>query len=86
MLETLSQNRDLKNTLKEVENMLRNIELEKLPSYEIGLEKGVEKGRQEEKLDSALIMINDFNLPPKEVAKKIDLPLEMILKHLDNKK
>ena len=101
MLETLSKNRDLKETLKEVESMLREIEFEKLPSYELGLERGVqdgmqlglkkglekglEKGREEEKLSSALIMINDFNLPPKEVANKIDLPLEVILKYMEKK-
>jgi len=46
MLEELSTNRDLKDTVKEVE-MLSNIRYEDLPSYEIGIEKGVERGIQQ---------------------------------------
>lgn len=42
MLEVLSTNRDLTIDLKETETMLR-VEIEQLPSYEIGLEKGMEK-------------------------------------------
>ncbi len=44
MLETLSENRNLKNKLKEAENMLREIKFENLPSYEIGLEQEIKKG------------------------------------------
>ena len=47
MLEKLSENRNLKDKLKEVEEMLRVIELEKLPSYELGIERGIERGRFE---------------------------------------
>ncbi len=44
MLETLSENRNLKSKLKEAENMLREIKFENLPSYEIGLEQGIKEG------------------------------------------
>ena len=43
-LETLSENRNLKDKLKEVEDMLRTISLEQLPSYELGFERGIERG------------------------------------------
>ncbi len=39
MIETLSSSRDLESKVKEAEEMLRTVELEKLPSYEIGYEK-----------------------------------------------
>ncbi len=41
MLETLSDNRKLTPVVKEVEKMLSAIKLENLPSYEIGMEKGL---------------------------------------------
>ncbi len=44
MLEVLSENRDLKQQIKEAEKMITQVEVEKLPSYELGLEKGLEKG------------------------------------------
>ena len=44
MLEVLSENRDLKDFIKEAEAMLTRIDVEKLPSYELGMEKGMEKG------------------------------------------
>lgn len=39
MIEVLSENRHFQHILKEVENMLRNITLEQLPSYELGVER-----------------------------------------------
>jgi len=46
MLEELSENRNLKEHIKKGEEMLTQINYEKLPSYELGLEKGIEKGIQ----------------------------------------
>lgn len=46
MLETLSENRNLKNTIKEVEAMLSAVRIEDLPSYELGLERGMERGME----------------------------------------
>jgi predicted transposase YdaD len=43
-LETLSDNRNLKEKLKEAEEMLRTVRMEQLPSYEIGFEKGELRG------------------------------------------
>ena len=44
MLEILSDNRDLKSFIKEAEIMLTHVEVERLPSYELGMEKGMVKG------------------------------------------
>lgn len=44
MLETLSENRDLKNQIKEAENMITQFSIEKMPSYELGMEKGIITG------------------------------------------
>jgi len=47
ILEILSTNRNLKDKLKEVEDMLRDIRYEDLPSYEIGMQRGIERGKLE---------------------------------------
>lgn len=39
-LEVLSENRDLKESIKEAEQMLNDIDVTRLPSYELGMEKG----------------------------------------------
>ncbi len=47
MLEILSKNRDLKAQIKEAERMLTEIDIESLPSFSLGFERGEEKGREE---------------------------------------
>ena len=47
MLEILSENRDLSALIKEEESMLSAVKLEDLPSYEIGVERGIEKNQIE---------------------------------------
>jgi len=44
MLEILSDNRNLKPYIKEAEAMLTRVDVERLPSYELGMEKGLKKG------------------------------------------
>lgn len=87
MLEELSQNRNLLDLIKKGEEMLTQINYEKLPSYYLGLEKGIEegieKGREEAKYESALIFINEMKLDPSDVAKKLNIPLEEILKKIN---
>ncbi len=52
---------------------------------EKGIERGIEKGKKEgyrlARIESAIVMIKDFNIEPNEVAKKFDLPLDLILKY-----
>jgi|GEM_PF-4146454 len=73
--------------------MLREVDLEKLASYDIGLEKGIEKGmekgiekgiekgRLEGRFESAFIML-DMGIEPSEIAKRLELPLEEIRKRI----
>jgi predicted transposase YdaD len=46
IMETLSQNRNLKDKLRKAEDMLRTTKYEDLPSYDIGMERGIEQGIQ----------------------------------------
>jgi flagellar biosynthesis/type III secretory pathway protein FliH len=50
MLEILSDNRDLKSEIKEAENMLSQVRVERLPSYELGMERGIEQGLEQGKV------------------------------------
>jgi len=45
MLEILSENRNLQAQVKEAEHMLTEIDVERLPSFAIGFERGEEKGK-----------------------------------------
>jgi predicted transposase YdaD len=69
ILETLSQNRDLKDTLKEVEKMLREIKYEELPSYEIGIEKGMERG---------ICALYKTGQSYENIAKLMDVPIDKV--------
>jgi len=71
MLEKLSENRNLKDKLKEVEEMLRVIELEKLPSYELGIERGTERGITQG-IQKGTIQ-KAIEIAKKSLIKKIDL-------------
>jgi len=84
MLEILSDNRDLKPYIKEAEAMLTRVEVERLPSYELGMEKGLEKGMEKgiEKGDyraSCRIAQSLFGiLPDAVIAEKTGLTLEQL--------
>ena len=69
-LEILSENRDLKELVKEEEKMLSDIKLENLPSYEIAFERGearekirMEKilEREREKIIQKMLAVFDNN-------------------------
>jgi len=49
MLEVLSENRDLQAQIKEAERMLTQIDIERMPSFALGFERGEEKGKEEGK-------------------------------------
>ena len=61
-LEELSTNRNLQNTLEEVERMLRDMKIEELPGYKIALERGEERGLSrgitQGIIETAITMIN----------------------------
>ncbi len=82
MLELLSENRDLQETVKETEQMLTDFNIENLPSFQIamekGIEKGIEKGRELERMSFAKKLIGQLDdqhigellgLTPQEVAR-----------------
>jgi predicted transposase/invertase (TIGR01784 family) len=88
MLEVLSDNRDLKQQIKEAEHMLTQVDYRRLPSYEIGLEdgleqglekgleKGLEQGREESSLNIAYNLLDKLADP--EVAEIVGLPLGQV--------
>lgn len=86
MMETLSENRDLKAKLKKAEDMLREITMEQLPSYELGMERGVREGMQQGmqrgKLETARIMISKFGLSVENIAKELGLSIEELKTYL----
>ena len=82
MLEELSSNRDLENIVKEEEEMLSEFSFEKLPSYEVGIQRGIQKGKKEGLLESAVALIKEFNLSVESVAKKLNIPSKEILEYM----
>ena len=54
------------------------IEKTKDPLYK----EGKYEGKIEGKIESAVIMVKDFEAKPEDVAKKLDIPLEILLKKL----
>ncbi len=78
ILETLSTNRDLKDKLKEAEEMLRDIRYEDLPSYEIGMERGISQGV----IKTAITMISKFKLSVEDVSKELNISIDELKKHL----
>jgi len=89
MLEILSENRDLKPYIKEAETMITQFDIEKLPSFELGLEKGIKQGIEqgivqgiEQGIEQGMQKIVKQLLKqqsPETVAKITDLPIEMIM-------
>jgi hypothetical protein len=80
MLEVLSQNRDLRGYIKEAETMLTRVDIEKLPSYELGMEKGMEEGMvkgtylERRRLAKGLLGL----LSDEVIAEKTGLPIKTV--------
>ncbi len=73
MMEILSDNRHLKDFIKEAEQMITQVNVENLPSYELGLEKGLEQGM------SLLVIRLLKKYSPEAVAEMVELSLETVL-------
>ena len=94
ILETLSTNRDLKEKIKEAEEMLRDIKYEDLPSYEIGYNNAiirekdswVSQGLSKGIFETAIKMIDKFNLSIDEVIKELNIKKEELLEYMKNRK
>lgn len=88
MLEILSDNRQLKQQIKEAETMLTNITLKNLPSYELGEERGEKRGEKrgitigEEQgivIGVESVVINLFDvLDDEAIAQRTGLSLERV--------
>jgi hypothetical protein len=84
MLEVLSTNRNLKDCIIEEEKML-NIAIEELPSYEIGMEKGIEQGRQRGNHETAeallirLLEVKFGTLAATDLQRISDAPTEQLM-------
>ncbi len=78
--------------------MIRDIKLEDLPSYQIvmergfskgvsqglsqGLSQGISQGITQGIIDTATMMIKEFNLSVEAVAKKLNISIDEIKRHL----
>lgn len=71
-----------KEKLKKAEDMLRTTRYEDLPSYEIGMERGISQGISQGIIQTATMMIKEFNMDAKEVSKKLNLPLDELMSRL----
>lgn len=83
MLEVLAQNRDLGSMIQEVYYMLQ-VQLERLPSYCIGLERGQEEGREEGREETRHAVAKRLlarGMSPHEVADITGLPLAELMRH-----
>jgi len=82
MLEELSTNRDLLKVVKQEEEMLSDFSMEKLPSYEIGIERGIEKGTKsgmQQGLELGKILaLYEIGLSSEEIAKKYEKSKEYV--------
>lgn len=89
MVEILSSNRDLEAEVRKGEEMLA-VDIEKMPSFNIGLERGierglergVEKGIREATFKNAMIMIKDFQIAIDDVVKKLNIKKEELLEYM----
>ena len=90
-LEVFSELRGLIDIVKEEEKMVADkISVEKLPSYQLGLEAGLEAGLEKGKIEGiievAINMMQTLHLSVDEVAKIVNLKKEILLKHLKDRR
>jgi uncharacterized protein YidB (DUF937 family) len=83
ILDELSTNRDLENTLKEVIKMLRDMNIEKLAGYQVAKERWISQGISQGIINTAIKMITKFKLSIEEVATELNISMDELKKHLD---
>jgi len=86
MLEVLSENRDLEQQVKEAERMLTQIDVERLPSYLLGLERGELLGeargeargetRGKAKTEAEIVRRLLLRMEPTQIAEILDMSVE----------
>lgn len=80
MVNILSTNRKLENEVKKGVEML-NVDMEKTPFYQLGEKNGISKGV----LQTAVMMIQEFNLSVEVVAKRLNISIDELKKQLQSK-
>ena len=58
------------------------IDIEKIPFFQDGVKRGIEKGI----FDTAIVMIEKFNLSIDEIAKELNIKKEELLEYMKQKK
>jgi len=78
MLQILSKNRDLKAQLEEAEHMLTEIDIESMPFFAIGFERGEKKGEEKgrEAGEARIVRRLLSRLGTAEVSDLLDLSVE----------
>jgi len=79
-VEVFSTNRNLEKYVDKGETML-TVDIEKLPSFNRGLKKGIHQGV----FETAIVMIKDFQLAIDDVAQKLNIKKEELLAYMKEK-
>jgi len=85
MVNTYSSNRNLEEEVKKGIKML-TIDIEKTPFYQIGVEKGIEKGQKETSFKNAIIMIDKFKLSIDDITRELNLKKDELLDYIKENK
>jgi predicted transposase/invertase (TIGR01784 family) len=82
VVEILSENRDLKPYIREAERMLTQVDITRLPSYELGMEQGMQKGKEAGATQARLAVARNLLnvLGDDQIAETTGLSLEDIAK------
>jgi len=76
MLEIYSENRDLQPQIKEAEHMLTRADVERLPSFAIGFERGTAEGLEKGKAQLVRRLLNRFGVV--EISELLELTSEEV--------
>jgi hypothetical protein len=58
------------------------VDIEKLPSFDMGFNRGIEKGFNKGIIETAIKMIKEFSLPIDEVVEKLNIKKEELLEYM----
>ena len=85
MVNVFSTNRGLEKEVEKGVEML-TVDIEKTPFYKIGVERGIAKGKLEERFENAIMMIKDFQIAIDDVVKKLNIKKDELLEYMKRKK
>jgi len=85
MVDVLSTNRNLKDEVKKGADML-SVDIEKTPFYQLGEERGEKRGLKIGIFDTAIVMIDKFNLSIDDIVKELNIKKEELLEYMQEKK